>query len=493
MIVSLRTRLLLGVIVSTALLLGVFCVVLYTITRDTLLDQFDDSLLSTAKMLSAVVGNEASDGEHEGEHHEGEKEETASRSNGELGIEFDVRMTPEFNNPNGGGYYQFWNHDRSLIVRSPSLGKADLPYFGEESSTDVYRRCSLPDDKPGRAVSCRFVPGTNEGIQAQDGHFTIVVGRDASQLYRFLGFFRWLLLNCSIVIVLLSSYVGAKVTRIGLQPVHTLADEIESVDEVALDQSFSAEAYPAELVPICERLNALMERMKASFQRERRFNADVAHELRTPLAGIQSTIEVCLSRGRQQQEYQDALGNCLAISRAMNRLVDTLLALSRLETQQIAFETQAVSLKSLTEKIWRNLADKARDKELSFENLIDDSLCCVTDEDHLSMIISNILDNAVEYCDHQGRITVKAQHRAGVATLIISNTGCRLSPADAEHVFDFFWRADTARTDTGVHCGIGLAVVRKVAGLLGAKVRADIEQGSVFSIILELPMGQSVS
>ena len=109
------------------------------------------------------------------------------------------------------------------------------------------------------------------------------------------------------------------------------------------------------------------------------------------------------------------------------------------------------------------------------------------------MILTNILDNAVEYCDYQGRVTVKTQHCEGKAMLTISNTGCHLNPADTKRVFDFFWRADTARTGTGVHCGIGLSVVRKVAKFLGVKVNADIEQGSVFSIILELPMNQPVS
>ena len=189
MTISLRTRLLLGVIISTALLLGIFCIILYTVTRSTLIRQFDNSLLSTAKMLSAVVGNEFFEENHEREH-EGEKEHDGNQSNSELEFEFDVRMTPEFNNLNGGGYYQFWNHDRSLVVRSPSLDQTDLPYFGNESSTDMYRQCLLPDDKPGRAVSYGFFPRTEDGNHTQDSHLIVVVGRDASQLYDFLGFFR---------------------------------------------------------------------------------------------------------------------------------------------------------------------------------------------------------------------------------------------------------------------------------------------------------------
>ena len=492
MTVSLRTRLLWGVIVSTALLLGIFCVILYMVTRYTLLNQYDESLLSTAKMLSAVVENEDFEEHDESDNEDDEDgEETTEhidgRSNNKLEFEFDVRMTPEFNNLNGGGYYQFWNHDRTLKVRSPSLGKTDLPYFKDESSPYIYRRCLLPDDKPGRAVSYQFFPRTEEGNHTQDSYFIIVVARDVSRLYDFLNFFRWLLLNCSAVIVVLSCFVAAKMTRIGLKPVHTLANEIELVDEEVLDQSFSAEAYPVELVPICECLNALMERIKSSFQRERRFNADVAHELRTPLAGIQSTIEVCLTRSREPDEYQNALEDCLAISKTMNRLVSTLLALSQLETQQIDFEPRTIHLKERVEKIWQNFANKAHDKKLGFENMIDDSVVCVTDTDHLSMILSNILQNATEYCNEQGRIYVKTLQRDDTVMLILSNTGCNLKPADAEHVFDFFWRADMARTNTGAHCGIGLALVRKVATLLGIKVKVEIEQDSIFSVILELP------
>ncbi len=81
---------------------------------------------------------------------------------------------------------------------------------------------------------------------------------------------------------------------------------------------------------------------------------------------------------------------------------------------------------------------------------------------------------------------MKARQCNDTVKLTLSNTGCDLKPSDVEHVFDFFWRADTARTNTGAHCGIGLAVVRKVAAILGIKVKADIEPDLIFSITLEL-------
>jgi signal transduction histidine kinase len=479
-------------LVSTTLLLAVLCIILYTVTRSTLLTQFDDSLLSTAKMLSATIGNEALAGHREEEHHEEDAENRDSRTDSERGHDEVVETTPEFNSLNGG-FYQIQNHDGSRTVRSPSMGRANLPYFAKDSSGNAYRECVLPNDKPGRLIVHSFFPTTEEQGHRQARPWVIMVGRDASQLYEFLGFFRWLLLNCSIVIVVLSSLVAVKVTKIGIKPVHTLAHQIEAVDEEALEQSFSADAYPLELVPICNCLNALLGRIRNSVQRERRFNADVAHELRTPLAGFQSIIEVCLSRSREPQAYEDALESCLHVSKAMNRLVSTLLALSRLEAQQIVFKPQTIAIRSHTDKLWLNFADQAHDKKLCFDNSIDETLCCVTDKDHLSIILSNMLDNAVEYCDGEGRIVVKARRDADVIVFTLSNTGCRLTPAEVEHVFDFFWRADAARTDTGVHCGIGLALVQKVAELLSIKVKAEIEPNSVFSITLELPTDQSCS
>ena len=102
------------------------------------------------------------------------------------------------------------------------------------------------------------------------------------------------------------------------------------------------------------------------------------------------------------------------------------------------------------------------------------------------MIVSNVLDNAVEYCDRGGRIWTFTERSADSIILAVSNTGCRLEPDDVSHVFDSFWRSDESRTDTGRHCGVGLAVVRKLADVLNVKVEAEVE-AQVFTIRLYLP------
>jgi signal transduction histidine kinase len=136
---------------------------------------------------------------------------------------------------------------------------------------------------------------------------------------------------------------------------------------------------------------------------------------------------------------------------------------------------------------WRNIAETASAKELIFENSVQNNLTCQSDKDHLGMIITNLLDNAVEYTNQAGQIRVKAKQFEDFIMLSISNTGCSLTQQQVEHIFESFWRKDESRTNTGRHCGVGLAVVRKISDVLGVEVKAELEDDGIFTIHLSLP------
>jgi two-component system, OmpR family, heavy metal sensor histidine kinase CusS len=486
MTISLRWRLLSGVVLGTGVLLTLFCITVYSLTSRMLVRHFDESLLDTARLLSAIIEDKGFVQE-DGEQTDEEDSERTDRIERELDLEFNVRMTPEFFNLQGGAYYQFWTRDGTKTIRSPSLGQEDLPAFDEESDNSFYGDCALPGAKPGRAIRYRFIPQMDEDNQAREDPVTLVVARNAGELLDFLGLFRWLLIGSSAGILLLSTGVALIVSGAGLRPIHALAGAIRTVNEQTLDQSFPAEAYPVELRPICDCLNALLLRIGVSFERERRFNADVAHELRTPLAGIQTTLEVNLVRRRNPEEYQQALRDCLAIARSMQKMVDTLLSLSRLDSQKLAVRRQSVGLRELVEDRWRLLADRAYDRGLSFENRIGPDIRCATDPDHLSMILSNLLDNAVDYTNEGGRVWIETVAADPSQMVSLSNTGCTLPPEAADRVFDCFWRQDGSRTDAGKHCGVGLAVVRKIGDALGIALEAKVEPGGIFTIRLTIP------
>jgi two-component system sensor histidine kinase VicK len=167
-------------------------------------------------------------------------------------------------------------------------------------------------------------------------------------------------------------------------------------------------------------------------------------------------------------------------------MIDTLLSLARLDAQQVSVQSENVALRNMVDDLWPRFGDRAYDKNVSFENNIPPDVSCASDTDHLAMIVSNVLDNAVEYCEPGGRIWTIAKHCEDAVLLSISNTGCQLQPKDVSHVFDSFWRSDESRTETGRHCGVGLAVVKKLADVLNATVEVQLE-AQVFTMHLSLP------
>jgi len=240
-------------------------------------------------------------------------------------------------------------------------------------------------------------------------------------------------------------------------------------------------------VPIKDRLNDLLSRLEDAFSRERRFTADVAHELRTPLAGLRATIEVTLARARDSTEHETVLSDCLAITDNMQTMVANLLMLARLDAHQVALRREPIRPAELADSAWRAYRDRANNRHINFENSIPEQITCQSDGEHVSMVLQNILANAVEYADDNGQIRITARRDGGSIEIAVSNTGCRLSAEQTSQVFDSFWRADASRSDAGVHCGLGLALVKKIAIALGGTVTAEIDQPDIFTIRLTIP------
>ena len=469
---SLRTRLLAGMIVGIMLLLAVFSLIVYTVIRSALVKQFDRSLASIAQILAASV-------ELDGD---------------EIELEFEVQQMPEFQNTERPTHYQLWGSDGVVVARSPLLGTDDLLHPGGLLNKLVFVTSQEKNGHPRRKVGLTFVPRSADSAESDaslttnEQSLTLAVARDAGDLQGQLQFLRWLLLIASVAVTTLSLLIAAIIVRKGLSPLNSIAAEIATITEDNLTTRIAAEHVPAEVVPIKNRLNELLSRLETSFNRERQFNADVAHELRTPLAGIRSTIEVSLARNREAIEYQEALSSCLEIAQNMQSMVSNLLMLARLDAQQATLHIEQVQIAGLVDDCWRPFSDKALSQGITFDNRITADTTCESDRQNLCIILSNVLENAVVYADKGGQIWATACRKDDSVEISISNTGCQLSTEQVSHVFDCFWRGDSSRSDAGVHCGLGLALVRKFTMALGGHVAAELRPEGILTIRLSLPL-----
>ena len=466
---SLRYRLLVGVTAGTALLLVLFSVGVYAMMRRALVGEFDTSLVATARTLAAAV----------------------ELDKGEIEIELDLRTLPEFQLHDNADYFQLSRSEGDIVLRSPSLAKAEMPrFFGTLEKPEI-RRTVLPNGRPGRAVGIRFAPRDDgaggQGNDAAGTEVVLVVARSSLGLAAELRLLRWVLVGSGAAVMLLSLLVAALVVRRGLRPLGELAARIASMRPEHLKDRVPAAPMPSEMVPVAEKLNDFLVRLEGAFNRERALTADVAHELRTPLGGVIATIEVALSRAREQGEYREALCDCLEIAKGMQLMVNSLLSLARLESGQEKPKWEQTNLLDLVEGCWRPLAAGAAKRSITFENELPANLACITARAILSVILQNLLENAAEYADDGGRIWVAGGAGATSVELTVSNTGAHLSRADIANVFNPFWRGDSSRRDAGLRCGLGLTLVQRLAGVLGGTARASLAGFGIFAVTVTIP------
>ncbi len=466
---SLRMRLLAGTVGGMLLLLAALSLIVYGTIRRALFEQFDAGLESTAQLIAAVIEQDVDEVE--------------------LGLE--VQQMPELRDLTHEAYFQLWGPDETVLAKSPTLHREDLWRIGGNATSPVFAELRDSGGRPLRAIGLRFLarPADKDGKpppRMSPTAMCLTVARDATELHSQLRFLRWLLLTAATGVTALSLFIAAVVVRHGLAPLNAIAAQIEAIRADDLTARIEAQHTPSEIAPLKDRLNDLLRRLQASFQREQRFTADVAHELRTPLAGLRSTMEVTLLRSRESQEYQTVLSDCLGIVQNMQTMVNNLLMLARLEAHQIAFRRDRILLVDLVDACWRPFAEQARQRQITFESAMGNNLTCLCDPDNLSMVVSNLLANASEYTNNGGRIRTTAQAAAGHVELTIANTGCSLTQEQIAQVFDCFWRGDSSRRDGGAHCGLGLALVQRLMTALGGSAAAELQPGGVFAVRLDL-------
>lgn len=275
----------------------------------------------------------------------------------------------------------------------------------------------------------------------------------------------------------------------GLRPLNRLGVEVTRIESSHLSHRFSLAGVPFELQPIIARLNELLERLEAAFQRERSFTANVAHELRTPIATLKTLAEVGLQEAAQglrdapsRRFYQDTL----ATARQMEHLVESLLGLVRCEAGQQEVTIRPVELTSLIERAWEAFQAEARERQMDCQFSLIEKASVETDSTLLEAIVRNVLANAVAYTKTKGSIRCTLEHETRGFVLSLTNTCTALAEKDLNNLFEPFWRKDEARADSS-HCGLGLSLVSAYAKLLDIAIRVELPTPELFRVVLRIP------
>ncbi|MCI0680550.1 MAG: HAMP domain-containing histidine kinase [Gemmataceae bacterium] len=284
---------------------------------------------------------------------------------------------------------------------------------------------------------------------------------------------------------------GYLLLRLGLAPLSRLSDAVSRVSEKNFELQVDPNKLPEELRPIALRLSQSLQQLQKAFTHEKQAAADISHELRTPLAALMTTLDVALRKQRTLAEYRDALEECRSSGKHMSHLVERLMALARLDAGVERPSLELVDVAELAQQCADMVRPLAEAQGLTLHTELAESLWTQTDAGKLRDILINLLHNAVEYNQRDGRIELGARRDQRQVIIAVRDTGIGIAPEAQARLFERFFRADPSRHADTPHCGLGLAIVKSYVDLLGGSIRVDSSPaGSTFEIHLPWTDGE---
>ncbi|ARB91674.1 ATP-binding protein [Legionella longbeachae] len=274
---------------------------------------------------------------------------------------------------------------------------------------------------------------------------------------------------------------------------------LDSLDKVAEEVANRAPTHlepvdlhevPEEIKPVIDELNKLFFRLKEGFEREKRFAADAAHELRTPLAALKTQAQVAL-HSNDIEEKNQALQKLIASVNRSTHIVQQLLTMSRLVPEAAHMdEKDEVNLSRLTREILAMLAPAAVEKQIDLEfESNTENLIVYGNSTALGILIRNLVDNSIRYCNEHGRILVRLSKLQNEVMLEVSDNGPGIPAELQSRVFERFFRVLGNKSPGS---GLGLAIVQQIAELHGGRLLLDTpKEGTGLIVRFFLPIQEN--
>ncbi|MBI1967802.1 MAG: HAMP domain-containing protein [Gemmatimonadetes bacterium] len=291
--------------------------------------------------------------------------------------------------------------------------------------------------------------------------------------------------------VLAAVILGSWIARRALEPVDRIITEVREItDGRSLHRRLAEPMVKDEVGRLAETLNQMMQRLERSFTALRRFTAEASHELKTPLTVLRAGVERAITTSGLPQDTLAVLEETLQEVNRMTELVDALLTLARADEGRAPLHREPVDLREIIEEAKETgelLAEQAGVR-VSVETPPSPVVVSV-DRSRIRQLLLNLLTNAVKYTPKGGTVRMALGQDDGQVTLAVADTGIGIAPGDLPHIFDRFWRADSARTRTGERpgAGLGLAICKWIAEAHGGTIEVQSRPGRGTTFMVTLP------
>lgn len=380
------------------------------------------------------------------------------------------------------------HHDLHLALIDPGSGGL-LASFSQAAGQSITRLAGQAEHTAlrwqGRDGSWfESLKGAGAAKNGQSIVYVLSVELQADQVL--LAAYRRATLVALPAILLLVAAGAWLVVRAGLGPLKSFTRKAASITPNTLNQRLPRQRLPAEIADLADGFNAMLSRIDEGVTRLSEFSADLAHEMRTPVATLLGRSQVALSRERTAEELRDVLVVNVEELERLTRLIADMLFLARADQGDAPLERTAIDLAAEARRVAEFLAWVAEERSLRFH--VEGEATAAVDQMLVQRAITNLLSNAMRHASPGGVIDVRLSCADGCARISVQNAGDTIPPDQKDRIFERLVRLDAARARADGGSGLGLAIVSSIMRLHGGCVRVDSEHGRT-EFVLMFPTG----
>jgi heavy metal sensor kinase len=456
--VAFRTHIRRSALAVMLALLTAFAALIYSGLSNLLYQHIDSELLDRAQQESTQV-----------------ETETGALAASEGDEEHEIREAARFTVVLAPTGVVMWK-GAAVLVRPPL--EASLLANVQRGHT-VYDTVGTPNNDPIRRISLPITrKGTVQYILQTESSLRL-----AQNTLRLLLF----LLAGLAAAMVGAAWLGSRwLARQALTPIEVLTATAEQISVPSMKTRMVLDEPYEEFERLARVFNAMLDRLQKVFEGQRRFVADAAHEMQTPLTVMKGIIEVALHKCRSTDEYRDTLVTNLGQVERLSTLTRSLLILAQFAGDRPPVTLVPLSLEPLVHELAKELTVLAEDRKVRLTLEAHPVPLVLGDNGRLTQLLINLLDNALAHTPPEGEVTLRLRPEDGQVVMEVKDTGLGIAPEHLPHLFERFYRGDLARNRESGGAGLGLAIVKEIAEAHGGTVRAEstVGKGSVFTLTL---------
>ncbi|HXP16885.1 MAG TPA: HAMP domain-containing sensor histidine kinase [Terriglobales bacterium] len=464
---SIQRRLITTVVLSQALLTAGLVITGVVVTYSRLVSTLDSGMQAHTMSVAALV-------------------RYSEQGNGN--VYFDNSLLPESIDPNHPDQFMVWADRTGLLTHSEDWPDG-LQFQPGPSQHWNFTWAGVPY----HALRLQHVPvlDREDGQLFRPQTLTIVYASPTVRIRQQVKAAGGLIALASLLLLGATTWLASWRMRRGLWPLQALAQQAALVSSQSWRLQAPREAQEIqELRPLTESMTQMLARLERAFAEQREFLANAAHELKTPVAVLKSTLQSLLQRSRSSEEYRAGLHISLQDMDRLEQLLQRMLQLARAEQwaqDSTRRDLGVVDINSTCEAAVERIRGLAQSRGTEIHLATDGPMPFCADAEDLQLVWTNLLENAVRYSPEGGSVEVAVSHDDRSAWVTFQDHGAGISAADLPHVFERFYRGDPSRNRATGGFGLGLAIAKALVEAYGGSITAKSAPGEGTRMTVELP------